>query len=841
MTIPLPVDAVLPELVRALRVERRVVLRAPTGAGKTTRVPAAILDASLGSVVVLEPRRLAARAAARRVAEERGTRLSGEVGYQVRFENKTTEATRLRFVTEGILLRRFQDDPYLAGVGCLVFDEFHERNLDGDLALAMARRVQREARPELAIVVMSATLDVERVSSWLGDAPRIESEGRSFPVEVRHRPARGREPLEDRVLEGVQEALAMTTGDALVFLPGVGEIRRARERLEPSARQVGYDIVELYGDLPPERQDAALRAGARRRVVLATNVAESSVTVEGVTSVVDSGLERSLRHDPSVGLDRLELGAISRASADQRAGRAGRSAPGVCLRLWSEMEHRALVPYDEPEVRRVDLAAAVLQLLVWGEREPSAFPWFEAPRPEALERALVLLEILEARDARGATELGRTLARLPLHPRLARLLVEGWRAGDEERAALAAAMLSERDPFERRPRSARSGPRAASDSDVLDRVIALEGFDRAGSTGSGALTLHEGGARTVLRARDQYLALAREHLGQAPRRELARDEALLRALFAAFPDRLARRRERRSDRGRMVGGRGVRLADTSAVTEPELFVCVDLDAGANEAFVRQASIVEREWISHERLVERVETTFDEERGRVVAKKVSCFADLVLEEHPHPVVDAELAERLLLEAALRSPARALKLERPECAAFLARLAFLRAAMPELELPEIDEPRLRELLAALVPGRRSLEELALTPVLEALQALLTPAQRRALEREAPDRIHVPSGSHVRLDYASGRVPVLAARIQELFGMRATPRLAAGRVAILVHLLAPNGRPQQVTDDLESFWKSTYSRVRKELRARYPKHAWPEDPLTATPERKPRRRPQ
>ncbi len=815
------------------------MLRAPTGAGKTTRVPAAILDANLGPVIVLEPRRLAARAAARRVAEERGVRLGAEVGYQVRFENRTSASTRLTFVTEGILLRRFQDDPFLDGIGCVVFDEFHERNLDGDLALAMARRVQLEARPELAIVVMSATLDVERIASWLGDSPRIESEGRSFPVDVRYRAARGREPLEERVFDGVREILAQTSGSVLVFLPGVGEIRRARERLAEGARRGDFELVELYGDLSPERQDAALRAGAKRRVVLATNVAESSITVEDVTGVVDSGLARSMRHDPSVGLDRLELGPISRASADQRAGRAGRTAPGVCLRLWSEMENRALVPFDEPEVRRIDLAGAVLQLLVWGENDPRAFPWFDAPRPEALERALALLEVLGARDARGATELGRTLARLPLHPRLAGVLVEGWRTGVGERAALAAALLSERDPFERVPRGTRAGPRAASDSDVLDRVHALEAFERSGTRGAGALVLHEGGARAVLRARDQFFDLAREHLGTAPRADLARDEALLRALFVAFPDRLARRRERRSDRGLMVGGRGVRLSDASAVTEPELFLCIDLDAGTQDAFVRQASLVEREWIDPGRLIERVDTTFDTERGRVVARKLLCFVDLVLEEHPHPVIDAELAERLLLEAALRDPARALGLDRPERAAFLARLAFLREAMPELALPAVDEAGLRTLLASLVPGRRALVELAEAPVLESLQGLLSAKQRHTLDREAPERLRVPSGSQIRIAYEPGRAPVLAARIQELFGLHATPRLAGGRVAVLLHLLAPNGRPQQVTEDLASFWKNTYPIVRKELRARYPKHAWPDDPLTAEPERKPRRR--
>ncbi|HIF21428.1 MAG TPA: ATP-dependent RNA helicase [Gemmatimonadetes bacterium] len=518
MPLPsLPVDDTLPELLRVLAEGPAAVLHAPTGAGKTTRVPPALLDAGYGDVLVLEPRRLAARAAARRIAFERGGRLGDEVGYHVRFDRQAGRSTRLCIMTEGILVRRLQDDPFLEGIGCIVFDEFHERGLDADLALAMARRVQESARDDLRIVVMSATLDTERVAGFLGDCPVVTSTGRLHPVEVRHLPARGREKLDVHITRGVEEVLEHTQGDVLAFLPGVGEIRRAHAALEGIARRSGRDILELYGDLPPERQDAVLRRGARPKLVLATNVAETSVTIEGVTGVVDSGLVRRMRYDTSVGLDRLELGNGSRASADQRTGRAGRTEPGVAVRLWSPMDERALAAHEEPEVRRVDLAGPALQLLCWGEADVSAFPWVEAPRAESLEQALELLARLGATQKGALTELGRRMGRLPIHPRLARMLIEGHERGVTGRAALAAALLSERDPFARR-----RGPAPdAAESDVLERVRALEDHER----GRSHPDLNRNGARFVARAADQFARLAENVLGKSNAR--GGDEALL--------------------------------------------------------------------------------------------------------------------------------------------------------------------------------------------------------------------------------------------------------------------------------------------------------------------------
>ncbi len=692
----------------------------------------------------------------------------------------------------------------------------------------MARRVQREARPDLKLVAMSATLDPGPIAAFLGDCPVLESRGRLFPIEISCLERPDERPLAGRVAAGVRQALGATAGDVLVFLPGVGEIQRAAEALAGLAAERNLAVLPLYGDLSAERQDEVLRRLDRRKVVLATNVAETSITLDGVTAVVDSGLVRRLRFDPSTGLDRLELGRISRASADQRAGRAGRQAPGICLRLWPAYEHATLAERESPEIARVDLAGPALQLLAWGERDLAAFGWFEAPAPEALAAALSLLRRLGAVDDHGVTSLGRTLARFPVHPRLARLLIEGHRAGRTREAALLAALLSERDPL---PRGA--GPRRASRSDLLDRLDVLE-------------TLNIGGARFVFKARDQLAEIVRREMGgrkgQQGHQGQQGEDALLRALLAAYPDRVARRREPGSPRGVMVGGRGVRLAEESAVLDAELFLCVDLDAGRSgpfsEALVRKASAVEPEWLAAERLSTAIDLEFDEERERVAAWKRTRYEDLVIAETEIPAPEGEETGKILVQAAAERLDRALSLDDPEVSSFLARIRSLADWMPELGLPRFTDDEIRALLPALAAGRRSFAELRRAPLLDALQGTLSYAQLEAVRREAPERLEVPSGSRIKLLYEPGKPPVLAARIQELFGLAETPRLAGGRVPVLLHLLAPNGRPQQVTRDLRSFWENTYPQVRKELQGRYPKHAWPADPWSAMPQRRPGR---
>jgi ATP-dependent helicase HrpB len=833
---PLPIDDALPRLLAALRERGAAVLRAPTGAGKTTRVPPALVEnglAGAGTVLMLEPRRVAARAAARRMAFEHGSPLGDLFGYQVRFDRRAGPRTRVLVVTPGVLLRRLHDDPFLDGVSCVIFDEFHERGLEADLALGMVRLLRESARPDLRAVVMSATVEPGPVSAYLGGCPVVESEGRSFPVEVRYRGRRADVPVVEAVAIAVREVLGETSGGVLAFLPGVREIRQTADLLA----ELDAVVLPLYGDLSPEEQDRALQKLDQRKVVLATNVAETSVTVEGITAVVDSGLARQLEYEPSIGMDRLRLVPISRASADQRAGRAGRTGPGLCVRLWDEPSHRARPERTVPEIERVDLCGAMLQLLALGESDATQFPWLTAPRPESVAESSRLLQQLQLVEGQKLTEMGERAAALPVHPRLGRLHTEGERLGCAQRACLAAALLSERDPF---LREFDAGPpvRTAppTTSDVLDRVEALEAFESTGKLDGPLGRLHRGGARRILEVRDQLVRL----IGQQPGpTSTTNDDALLRCIYSAYPDRLARRREPGSTRAVTVGGRGVRLAPASGVTEPELFVCVDVDAGGADSLVRLASGVEREWLEADRITSRIEVTFDEKSERLAARKVTRFDDLVLEEVPAHIADEEEAARILAAAAAERLERVLPAADSDAGRFRTRVRCLRVWVPELDLPAYESADLREALELLTRGRRSLAEVRNGPWLDVLKGRLTYEQLRAVEAEAPERIAVPSGSQIRIEYEEGRPPVLAARIQEMFGLAETPRIARGRVKVLLHLLAPNYRLQQLTEDLASFWKNGYPIVRKELRARYPRHSWPEDPLSAVAVRGVKRR--
>jgi len=838
MTLPpLPIDAVLAELLSSLAAQPAVVLQAPAGAGKTTRVPPAILDAGLaafGQVVVLQPRRLAARAAAARIAAERGGRLGDEIGYQVRFERQAGRPTRILAVTDGVFVRMLADDPFLEDIGVVVFDEFHERSVHTDLALAMARRVQLEVRPELKIVVMSATLAPEPIAAWLGDCPIVRSQGRTFPVEVRYLPHSPQGPIAPLVARGVETLLGETGGHVLAFLPGVAEIRQAERELLRGGRIDDADLMPLYADLPLDEQQAVLEPGRRRKIVLATNVAETSLTIEGVTAVVDSGLARVLRSDAALGIDRLETTRISRASADQRCGRAGRTSPGICLRLWSEREQAGLRDFESPEIARVDLAGPVLELLCWGETDLEHFGWYEVPPASSIEQSLRLLRRLGACGQSGATELGRRMSRLPVHPRLARALIEGHARGQGPRVALACALLSDRDPF-RGGRHDES--RHTSPSDILDRVAALEAFDRSGTRHSDVGQLDAAAASAVLRSRKQLVRLLSDMPARAVSRGEPADEVVLRSLFAAFADRLARRREPHSPRAVMLGGRGVRLSRASAVRDAPLFVCVSLsETGKSESLVPLASAVERDWLPAESVHVSVDVEFDRSRERVVAVRRTRLDDLVLDEAMTSLPGDVDPAPLLAAAAAEQLERTLSLDE-EASSFVARIRFLRQWMPELDLPDLGDNPLRRLLPWLAMGRQSFEELRRAPVVPALEAMLTGPQLAALQREAPERLRVPSGRMVPLRYEPGQPPILAVKIQEMFGLHDTPRVAGGRVPVLLHLLAPNMRPQQVTADLASFWKNAYPIVRKELKRRYSKHAWPEDPLAASPKvRKP-----
>jgi ATP-dependent helicase HrpB len=767
------------------------VLHAPTGAGKTTRVPPALLDAGLGPILVLEPRRIAVRAASARIASERDVRIGAEVGYQVRFDRRAGPATTLLIATYGIALRLLQADPFLERFAAVVADEVHERAIQTDLVLGMIKRVQ-QARPELRLVAMSATADHTRLARWLDDCPVIVSTGRMFPVQVRHAPRLDDGPVEDRVAAAIRAALP--DGDVLAFLPGVREIERTQSRLY----DVDADVHQLFGALEPGRQDAALRSGPRTRVVLATNVAETSVTVDGIATVVDSGLERRLRHDSRTGLDRLEMGRISRASAAQRAGRAGRVGPGTAIRLWTAADHAKRRQTTPPEVHRLDLAGPVLQLRVWGEADPAAFPWPDPPTPARLQAANALLTDLGAIGPRGhVTPLGQAMARVPAHPRVAAMLLRAAELGHPRRGAILAALLSERSPFDR------DAPEEAG--------ARIEALDR----------LRTRRAAWVRKAADALLRTI------DPSRGTPRPDALAVAALAGWPDRVA---VRRASRHVLIGGRGLRSTLPDAA-----IVALAVTEAATEARCRLAIAVPVSLLDTN---EHDDLRFDPTTARVVATRQLRYRDLVLEERPIPTAATPRATELLAAAAAADLGAVLPTT-PAWRSWSIRARCLAAWRPDLDLPPLSDAELAGLLPALGPAT-SFAQLRRSDWLGAAKGRLSWSQQRALDELAPETLQVPSGSRIRLDYELGRPPVLAVRMQELFGLSETPTVAGGRVPVLLHLLAPNMRVQQVTDDLAGFWQRTWPQLRKELRGRYPKHAWPEDPMTASPQRRPRRRP-
>ncbi len=858
--IPLPLDDVLSDCLAGLE-SGALVLSAPPGSGKTTRLPAAIVESGILSeaqpgVVVLQPRRIAARASAARVAEERGWTLGDRVGYQVRDDRRISSATRLQFVTEGILNRRLLSDPFLEGIGAVVLDEFHERNLDSDLALALLREVRDEVRPDLKLVVMSATLDAGPVSEFLGGAPIVTAGGRVYPVEIEYAPAdRPASPEAIAPIVGRWLDDPRSEGHLLVFLPGMAEIRRAAARLGPIAERAGAVIRPLHGSLSPDDQDRALRPEERRKVILSTNVAETSLTIEGVRTVIDSGLARSVRYDPARGVDRWTLERISRASADQRAGRAGRTAPGRCIRLWPEREDRGRRAFEEPDIRRVDLASALLTLHSWGQSDPSRFQWFEAPDPERLEAAERVLSAIGAISGVPAriTAIGRKLLDLPVHPRLGRLLVAAGDAGRLDEGASVAALLSERDflardPAEKRPDVA-SG--FSSTSDVLVRLDQLAEAEASRFSPSiRSRGIDPTAAHVVARLRDDLLRRfgrgARGRRSARPPDVASHDDAAIRRwLLLAYPDRVVKRRGAERT-GLMVGGRGVRLAPSSVVREADYLLALDARderrAGRREVQVFLASAIDPDWLEelHPASIRRERATvFDPQRRRAIGVARTWYLDLILREVPTSDLDRDEAARLLAGELRRQEIHPALANEP-AVEWLARLDLVRRGLPELDWPVFDEATLAEVAEEACRGKTSMEEVDRIDWIPHLESRLDRRQSIELREGAPESLLIPSGRRVRLTYESGRPPVLAARIQELFGLAETPRVARGRLAVLLHILGPNHRPVQVTDDLPSFWKNTYFQVRKDLRGRYPKHPWPDDPLNAPPIAAQRRKP-
>lgn len=845
MKVSLPVDAQLDRILAALEGHSSLVLTAAPGAGKTTRVPPALLRADFFAAEhpecwVLEPRRVAARGAAARIADEQGWRLGDEIGYQIRFEKRVGPKTRLRIVTEGILTRRLQADPLLEGIGCVVLDEFHERSLHTDLGLALLRELQRGARPDLKILVMSATLDAEPVARFLGDCPVIHCEGRVFPVEVRHAPRPGVwSDLRDldRDLEGALESLVRESADdrghILVFLPGAPEIRRCERGLAGWAARRNVDLFALHGSLSSDEQDAALRSSReRRKVILATNIAETSLTIDGVTAVVDTGLAKVMRAEPRLGTERLELSRISKASAAQRTGRAGRQAPGRSVRLWSKAEESAFREFEAPEIRRVDLAPVCLMLADWGLRNAREFGWFEAPAEPQIEAAEKLLSWLGGRTAAGEiTARGRAWLRDPLHPRLACILEAARASGDANllrRAAGAVALLAERDIVSRRDARERGAGAASVESDLDSRLEVLEGGRGEDSVDSVAL-------RQVVRARDAYLDLRGG--GAKPVAGIPRVTTLAQALLAGYPDRVARRRGKGDARGLMVGGRGVVLDASSLVRESELFLCLDAEDqkvdGRLETLVRRAVALARDDLAKvfpDAVTEREETRLDETRGTLSGWRIPRYRDLPIAEPIAAPLSASAKEDLVRLQA-RARARELFEGGEGSKNYLLRARWLARVRPELALPAWTDEELAELAETGASSASNLAELRALDWRVYLEGSLTEPQRRAVRDEAPASVVFPNGRHGTIDYG-GENPVLSGRLQDFFGWKETPCLAGGRVPLVLEMLSPAQRPVQITRDLAGFWKGSYAEVRKDLRARYPKHAWPEDPSVAEP---------
>jgi len=817
-----PISPLLPRIRESLEQHPRLVLEAPPGAGKTTQVPLALLDAPWRGdqrIVMLEPRRVAARSAAGFMARQLGEDVGGTVGYRIRFENRTSARTRIEVVTEGILTRMIQDDPLLDGVGAILFDEFHERHLAGDLGLALALDVQSQLREDLRIVVMSATLDGERLARFL-DAPRLSSAGRSYPVDIGHFPARRDEALEPQVRRAVEHALAQHPGDVLAFLPGQREIARVQAALE-GVLDPAVQVLPLHGELPIEQQSRVLQPDPQghRRVVLATNVAESSVTLPGVRVVVDAGLAREPAYDPNSGFSRLELTSISQASADQRAGRAGRVADGWAYRLWPQSQR--LEAQRRAEIGQVELAALALELAAWGS---AALRFVDPPPAGALAAARELLQRLGALSSAGTiTDLGRRMLALGTHPRLAAMLLQARGARAQALACDLAALVEARDPL-----------RQGGDA-LASRWRALAAF-RHGRVPPEA---HRAGLAAIDAAAKQWRRRLR--CDAQPPTDIEAHE-LGDLLAHAFPDRIAARHPTDPQRYLLANGRSARLFDPSDLRGEPWLVASELRFEARDALLLRAAPVDEGWLRRafpERFVQEDVVRWDGARRALVSLRETRFDRIVLDSRPAGSVDPAQAATALTEAVRELGLDALPWTEA-LRQWQARTQSLRHWMPELELPDLGDAALLATLDTwLKPafaGKRRLDALGEDELGEALKSPLPWAQRQLIDRHAPTRITVPSGMERRIDYALDHdgaplPPVLAVKLQELFGLADTPRVADGRIALTLHLLSPGGRPLQVTQDLRSFWSNTYPEVRKEMKGRYPKHPWPDDPWSAT----------
>ena len=845
----LPIAEIIPQLLECVR-ERDVVIEAPPGAGKTSVVPATLLAGSVlgeGQIIVLQPRRLAARLSALRAAALLGETIGERVGYRVRFDQAGGAQTRLWFMTEGVLLRRLRDDPELTGVDAVILDEFHERHLDGDLALALLRRLQGRRRARLRLLAMSATLDAEPVADFLS-ARRLRAQGRSYPVEVEYRSPRSRGaelPLERRVAAAVRElvereliATPEAPGHALVFLPGAREIEACASACAGIVARCGLQLERLHGSLPRAQQDRAVAPSRASKLILSTNVAETSITIDQVVAVIDSGLARVADFDPGSGLPRLSLAPISRASATQRAGRAGRTRAGICLRLYGQHDHDHRPAYQLPEVRRLDLSGPLLELAAAGVDDPAAFEWFETPAPAAVSVASGLLRELGALEEEGEiSPLGRAMLRFPLHPRLARLMVAGVEAGVGELAASAAALLAERPARSR-------GPARTTDADVLDEIEGLEGR-------RGGRSFDPAQRANLERAIAQLRRLAKRHGGHssraaAPKGRPQREAALRQALLCAHPDRVAKVRVDDHDRRTLVFATGgsAELSPDSGVRSSAWVIALRSEerreGTRRRALVRSACAIDPDWLIElfaERIADLEELRFDAQLGRVVGSSVLRYGKLTLEETALNQLPQPRASEVLLGAARElGVAHFCQTKDHDGRELLAQLRqrarFVTTHRPDF--PALDDALIDAVLAAACEGCTSFAELRQAGLLARLGAELgaRAGDHRALDRLAPSRASLPGGRRLQIHYESDRAPWVASRLQDFFGSREGPKVLDGAVPVVLHLRAPNRHDVAVTSDLAAFWREHYPEQRKQLSRRYPRHDWPEDPLTATP---------
>lgn len=841
----LPIYELADAIVRELGSSNRLIIQAPTGSGKSTQVPQILLDRNMlgtGQVVILQPRRLAARMLARRVAHERSCALGKEVGFQVRFENQCGAQTRIRFVTEGILLRQMLANEDLPGVSAIIFDEFHERHLYGDITLARALLLQKQRGPDLKIVVMSATMDTAMLTPYLHPCAVLQSEGRMFPVKVEYL---GRSidprhtPIWEAAADAVEGLLASEKGpgDTLVFMPGAYEISRTIDAL--SSRDIPDDcrVLPLHGELSPGAQDSAVGTSDWRKIVVATNIAETSITIPGVRYVVDGGIARVARYDARRGINTLLIEKISQAAADQRAGRAGRTAPGVCVRLWTAAEHRERPLQETPEVKRLDLAEVVLALKASGFDDLGEFHWLEAPDPVALQRAETLLEDLGALDhKRRINELGRRMLSFPVHPRYSRMLIAAAQYGCVRQASLIAALTQDRQIFTRgaegRSRSDREdilGESPNSDFFILMRAWNYAERCRYDGEGCRRLGINAQAARQVRPLFEFFLNIAKEEGLPINDRPVA-DELVQKCILTGFVDHLALRRDGGTLRCQLSHGRSGELARESCVRDSRLLVAAELreiqsGKGEIKTLLGLATAVEEAWLKElypEDFSEESRPTYDHQQKRVVAERRRLFRDLVLESKIGNDPAPEAAAQIL---AAEIEAGRITLERWDDAVeqWITRLNCLAAWLPHLELPVLDAEKRRLVQERVCAGAVSAKDLKDRKVWPVLQDLLTYKQREILEREVPAQIQLPGGRKAKLTYQVGGSPLLSATIQDLYDLKDAPRVAMGKIAVRVEILGPNRRPVQVTEDLRSFWQTTYPDLKRQLQRKYPKHEW------------------